>query len=270
LSVFYVIPWWLLALLHGALLAAALLLGRRLGRARARAGEDASQRANSGLSTLTAALIGLVGLLLGFSFSMASSRYDQRQTAVVREANAIATTYLRADLLEPPVAARLRPLLKSYVEKRVALYDLGVIEGTGAAVEAKARTEELRREIWTAMAAETHRKELSEVGAILVMTTAINEMVDTSGERDAATEDRVPDGVLLLLVVTTVASCLLVGLASGQDGEPRVVPWIVFALSLVLVVGTIVDLDRPTGGLSRVGQAPMTRLLTEEMRGSPE
>src|SRR5579863_7559630 len=69
-----------------------------------------------------AATLTLLALIIGFSFSMAVSRYDQRKTLEEAEANAIGTEYLRADLLPPNDASRVRGLLKKYLDLRVAFY----------------------------------------------------------------------------------------------------------------------------------------------------
>jgi hypothetical protein len=258
-------PWWLLALLHAALLTAALSVGFRIGRA-AQRHRSSSSRAD--VATLTAALIGLVGLLLGFSFSMASTRFDRRKSSVVKEANAMATTYMRAGLLDEARSTRMHELLASYIERRIALYDVGVLEGSDAAKDTIAKTLELRRELGHTMVAAANVPGSPPAGTILALTTSMNQMFEAAGERDAANHDRVPDGVLVLLLLTTLAACLLVGLVGGQEGEAPVVPWLVFATSVVLVVATITDLDRPTNGLSRIGQEPIVRLLLDEVRGA--
>ena len=79
-----------------------------------------AERQDFGL-VLTACLT-LLGLIIGFSFSMAVTRFDQRKTYEEAEANAIGTEYLRADLLPAADAARVRELLAKYIEQRVAFY----------------------------------------------------------------------------------------------------------------------------------------------------
>src|ERR1044072_7403393 len=69
----------------------------------------------------TAALT-LLGLIIGFSFAMAVTRYDQRKNFEEAEANAIGTEYARADLLPAESAAQLRELVRKYVDQRIAFY----------------------------------------------------------------------------------------------------------------------------------------------------
>jgi hypothetical protein len=102
---------------------------------------------------------------------------------------------------------------------------------------------------------------------VLALTSSMNQIVETAAERDAANVDRVPSGVLALLLLSTVGACLLVGFMGGQeDAAPPLIPWIIFVTLMLLVVATIVDLDRPTHGLIRIGQEPIVRLMLEEVR----
>ena len=68
---------------------------------------------------ILAATLTLLALIIGFSFSMATARYDQRKNYEEQEANAIGTEYVRADLLSPVEAAKVRSLLGSYLDQRV-------------------------------------------------------------------------------------------------------------------------------------------------------
>jgi hypothetical protein len=110
---------WELAIAAGLLLGLFLALegGYRLGRRRAAAGGDAPGSGQIG--AIQGATLGLLGLLLGFSFAGAAGRFSERQNLIVQEANAIGTAYLRADMLPEPHASRLRQILAEYVAHRV-------------------------------------------------------------------------------------------------------------------------------------------------------
>jgi hypothetical protein len=111
----YRIPEWLLLLLAASLFLATVAVGERRGRAR-RDAVDGPARSHIGV--LQGAVLGLVGLLLAFSFSMAVGRYETRRNLVLAEANAIGTTWLRAGLLLAPHDAAVRALLRRYVDGR--------------------------------------------------------------------------------------------------------------------------------------------------------
>ncbi len=73
-------------------------------------------------NTVQAATLTLLGLIIGFSFSMAISRYDQRKNYEEAEANAIGTEYVRAGLLPAADAAKVRGQLRKYLALRISYY----------------------------------------------------------------------------------------------------------------------------------------------------
>src|ERR1700676_1936781 len=71
---------------------------------------------------ILAATLTLLGLIIGFTFSMATTRYDQRKNYEKAEDNAVGTEYVRADLLPASDAANVRKLLKEYLDQRILYY----------------------------------------------------------------------------------------------------------------------------------------------------
>jgi hypothetical protein len=55
----------------------------------------------------------LLALIIGFSFSIAIDRYEQRRDYEEAEAKAIGTEYVRADFLASTDAAKVRVLLRN-------------------------------------------------------------------------------------------------------------------------------------------------------------
>ena len=110
------VPLWAVFLATGALLWLAMEGGYRIGRWRhARIVDEKEQP----VGAMVASILGLVALVLGFTFSLAASRFDARRMAVLEEANAIGTTYLRARLLPEPQRSEVARLLREYVEVRI-------------------------------------------------------------------------------------------------------------------------------------------------------
>ena len=99
------------------------------------------------LDIVVAATLTLLGLIIGFSFSMAVNRYDQRKNYEAAEANAIGTEYVRADLLPADDAARVRELLGKYVSQRIAFY----LSDKDRTDEARSNTAKLQAELWSAV-----------------------------------------------------------------------------------------------------------------------
>ena len=98
-----------------ALLSLAAWIGASIIRGRMPIAEDSRAQ----FDTVLAATLTLLGLLIGFSFSMALGRYEQRKNYEEAEANAIGTEYLRVDFLPAADAAAVRLLLKNYVDQRI-------------------------------------------------------------------------------------------------------------------------------------------------------
>jgi hypothetical protein len=93
------------------------------------------------------AVFGLMGLLIAFTFSGAASRLDARRQLIAEDTNAIATAYLRIDLLPSARQQALRESFRQYLDARLAFYSkLG--DPTAARAE-MSRCTALQREIWS-------------------------------------------------------------------------------------------------------------------------
>lgn len=202
---------------------------------------------------LLSATLALLGLLIGFTFSMALGRYDARRAMVVSEANAIGTTWLRAGLVEGPAGDALRTELRAYAQLRVSLPEatdpVAVEDATGTA----------QARVWNAMRAGLPSLP-GPLTATLVTTT--NEMFDAASTRRAEREARIPATVLDVLVVSTLLAGMIVGYVLGGRSlrRHRLVMGLLFVL-LALAVTTVLDLDRPWSGTITISQAPMRETL---------
>ncbi|MBN8226121.1 hypothetical protein JYK02_01200 [Corallococcus macrosporus] len=248
-----VVPVWLLALGVMALLFASLEVGFRF-----------SHR-KPGLvdaSALQASVLGLVALLLAFSFSMAADRYSLRRALVVQEANAIGTLYLRAGFLPEPARGEMRARLRRYTDLRLEGYEAA---GSTELFEERLReSDALGTELWSGL--EAVAPQLPP--AVLLLTTeALNEVLDTSDERLAAARNLIPTSIFFLLLIGTLGS----GVLLGYRPEARlrgVLTWTLFVVVLTAVIFTLMDLDLPTRGRIRVDQQPL-RSLQEKLRARP-
>jgi hypothetical protein len=131
------------------------------------------------------ATLTLLGLLIGFSFSMAVSRYDQRKNYEEAEANAIGTEYVRADLLPADDRSRVRELLKQYIDQRVLFY---TTRNKQRLVKIDEDTAELQNELWSAMRPRTAQS----TPLLALAVSGMNDVLNSQGYTQAAWRNRIP------------------------------------------------------------------------------
>ena len=218
----------------------------------------AKSETNDEGQVLSTALL-LLALLLGFTFSMALGRYDERRAQVVQEADDIGTAWLRAGLLHSDAGLALQLRLTAYAKTRIGHAD----ETTDAAdyAAAKMRGGTLRHEIWDLTAAAT--APIATTAQAVALVSAVNAVLDTATVRETAIETRVPEFVLDLLIAYAAVSAFLFGYVMGAYGvHHRVASTLLFAL-LAMTIMLIIDLDRPQSGGIRVSQQPIIDLVAD-------
>ena len=201
------------------------------------------------------AFFALVGLILAFGLTLAIGRYDSRRAAVVAEANAIGTTYLRAQTLAEPMRSRSLSLLRRYTDASVQLsLEVPTTAGFRRAV---ARQSALQRPLWT-LAGEAMTGAPRDSAPRLYVET-LNDMIDQQTVRVAALNNRIPNAVLALEIFGAAFAFGLLALYTAMHG--RGATTVVLAGMLVTVLlAVIFDLDRPTRGVIRVPDAPLVAL----------
>jgi hypothetical protein len=234
--------------LFGGLLAA-LELWFHLGvRARKRRAEHPDQ-----LGNIQGATLGLLALLLGFSFALAAGRFSDRTQLILREANAISTAWNYCDLLASVPRAETRKVLKEYVEQRIAFYEA---PDEGARAASVAVSETLHRRIWaTFSVAANNSPQLAQV----LLPTA-SEITDMHAARIAASQRHMPSMMLALLLACSLVSVASVGYGCGVAGKRNVVLTTALTFLIAGTLWAILDMDHPRKGLIRVGQQPMLDL----------
>jgi len=207
---------------------------------------------------IMAATLTLLGLIIGFSFSMATSRYDQRKNYEAAEANAIGTEYVRADLLPAADGAKVRALLKRYVDERILYYST---RGLDEVREIDARTAKLQAELWSAILPAA-RANPHPVMALVV--SGMNDVLNSQSYTQAAWWNRIPTAAWLLMVMIAVCCNVLVGYRAHNFRQEAVV---LLVLPLVVSISffLIADIDSPRGGLIRVSPQNLAA-LAESLR----
>ena len=201
---------------------------------------------------LQAALLGLVGLILAFGLTMAVGRYDSRRAAVVDDANAIGTTYLRAQTLPEPIRGRSLELLRSYNETSIRLSE--TVPGSAGARRAIADGEQLQRSLWR-LGSKAMADQPTQSAPRLYIET-LNEMIDMQTVRVAALNNRVPGAVLAIEVIGAAVALGLLALYLSILSRGVITVVLAAAFVSVLLLITF-DLDRPTRGLVRISDAPL-------------
>jgi hypothetical protein len=211
------------------------------------------------LGTINGTLLGLLGLLLAFTFSMSSSRFDERRNLVIEEANDIGTAVLRADLYPDSIRQLLRSNFQEYIEARISFYQAGMnIEKT---VYYYLKADSIGKVLWNI--AVTDAKVNNVFLRAGQMVPALNAMIDITTTRRSSGESTVPDSIMYFLFGLCFCSSFLL----GYDNKNNKIDWVlVFGLATMLsfTVFNIIDLDRPRSGLISM-DVPNEKII--ELRG---
>jgi len=220
---------------------AALWLGKRIARIRAKQG--AEPQASSG--AIGGATFALLGLLIAFTFSGAASRFDARRDLVVQETNAIGTAYLRLDVLAPEARAQLQEKFRRYVDLRAGAFQANTLAQYR---ENEARAWAMQAEIWSDSV-----KGAKDVGppAAQLLLPSLNDAIDITTTRAAALELHPPVAIYLILVMLALFCALLAGL-DMTPGQREWLPKVVFSATITLTICLTLDLEHPRMGLIRV------------------
>jgi hypothetical protein len=253
-------PIWLICLVVVVLLIGGHEVGVRLRRRVGREAERGESVEKIGGNYLGASL-GLLALLVGFSFSMAIERYTAQRALVSEEANAISTTWRRLETLQEPDRTRLSQALLPYVEAREA-FSSALTPGELRAAEA--RTDNLQTVFWSEIVGSAGADSPSGRAVF----DATNAMFNVAATRRAALEASIPRAILFALLLYSIVAAGLMGFSHPVTRRFALASSIQFFL-LSLAFGLIVDLNRPRTGLVEVSQAPMFRAAAIIRAASP-
>ena len=224
-------------------------IGRRVGIARRRLDPDG---VDQGSGPVEAAMFGLLGLLLAFTFSGAGSRFEERRHLITEEANAIGTAYLRIDMLPSDAQPELRQLFTRYLDTRLSVYRN--VTDTSATSALTAETGAIQAQIWSKSVSAAQRPDAPAPAAILLLP-ALNAMIDITTTRSVAMQNHPPQVVFVLLVVISLVSSLLVGYVTCGTLVRSWFYMLLFAGTISVTFLVIIDLEYPRFGLIRIDAA---------------
>src|SRR3954470_3098655 len=240
---FFSLPSWAVALMLFAIVGAATAAGYAAGYYLRE--HEAKMREPFGV--LQGALLGVVGLILAFGLSLAVGRYEDRRGAVVTEANAIGTTYLRAQLVAEPERSRSLELLRRYADLAVQISK--EVPNSSGMRRTTAAEDVVQRRLWALAGHAVDRARVASAPRLYVET--LNETIDAQEARLSGLDNRVPGAVLALEVFGAAVALALLALHISVLGRGLVALIAAAALVSLLLVVTF-DLDRPTRGLITV------------------
>jgi len=225
-------------------------IGFRRGKHRS---QSPDAKAAGQIGTVIGALLGLLGLLLGFSFAAAGARFIERQDLIVTEANAIGTASLRADLLDEPHRSELRSALKAYTAHRI---EVSARAASSLTAQDEADVARLQDQIWkTGMAGVAAKPHV-----MLGVLPPLNDVIDLHTTRVWAARKHIPMLVSGLLMACSMLSVGVLGYSMGLGGT-RSAPLILSVAALIAATLWITyDLDHPRGGLLQLNDAPLKAL----------
>ena len=259
-SIYHQIPLWLDFVIFLAVLLAALELGYRIGIRRQEAWKE--DEGTGGKISLTS-MFAVLGLMLAFTFGAAISRHEARKRAVIAEANALGTAFLRASLVDEPGRTELRRALLDYARTRRSDRNENMtVERLESLVQ---QSRDAKAKLWPATERIVQGSTPGPIEALLV--AAVTDVMDCDTVRVAAIFDSLPPMVLTLLLLIAAATVSVAGFNAGLAG--RISRWRTTLLILVLaaIMLVILDFDRSVAGFIRVSNDSIEAVIAEMEEG---
>ena len=240
-----VLPFWALFVLAVAIMLVTAEAGYRLGVYRRARSEDEKE---APVGAMVAATLGLLAFILAFTFNLAASRFEARRDLVLREANAIGTTYLRAATL-PDRGPQIRALLRRYTDLR--------IEAAAAADfnSVRRQSEEVQTRLWDEAVIVSKASGNSIITGLFI--ESLNEVIDVHAMRIFGLQTRIAAAIWIAMFALAAISFTAMGYHAALTQTRRSPAALAITICFAVVIVLIVDLDRPFAGLLRASQQPM-------------
>src|SRR3569832_710976 len=242
-------PLWTIFAISVALALISVEAGYRLAQWRSRGSQKKKEAPVGGMA---GAALGLLAFMLAFTFGMAASRYEDRRQALLAEANAIGTTYLRSKMLAEPMRTDAQNLLREYVDVRLEAVQPGKLQ------QGIVKSEDLQNRLWSVAVAQAE-KERTVITALFIQS--LNEVIDLHAVRVmAGVRSRVPGMIWIVLYLLAVIAMVMMGYHAGLANSRRSIATIALVIGFSSVLYLIADLDRPGQGMLKGSQQMMIDL----------
>jgi len=204
---------------------------------------------DEGSSAVFGSLLGLLGLLLAFTFGMSGSRFDDRRKVITEEANDISTAILRCDLFPDSIRHELRNQFKGYVEARIQYMELGTdLDAVKRSLDEK---DIYAAKIWAIVTKYAKENSTSYIQTNLTVP-ALNDMFDVTTKRLALDTARVPDLITSMLFILSIICSFYGGYMIGSKGKIDWVLTVGFSIIIATVIYTTLDLERSRRGITNL------------------
>lgn len=194
---------------------------------------------------IPSSVFGLLALIMGFTFSMAISRYENRRELAVQEGNAISTAYLRSKLINKVPGVDTKQLYSKYVLKRIEYYDNNMSE------QNKAEADAVELELWN------HLQVIIRSSKTVIESNymvALNQMFDTGNARNIALTKTLPLPIYGIIMLIAVIGFGTMNFDRGYNGESVHLGTYVFIALFSLLFTLVYDIDHAREGLITIGQ----------------
>lgn len=202
---------------------------------------------------IAAAALTLLALIIGFTFSMAIERYNQRKNYEEDEANAIGTEYLRSDVLPATDGASVRALLAAYLDQRILFY---VTRNNGQLRQIDTATARLGADLWSAVRVPASKE---PTPVISLAVAGMNDVLNSQGYTRAAWLNRIPATAWMLMLIISIFCNFLIGYGMHRPDAKNI---LLFVLPFLVAISffLIADIDSPRGGIIRMAPENLANL----------
>lgn len=197
------------------------------------------------MGVIQTATLTLLALIIGFTFSMAIDRHDQREVLEEAEANAIGTEYLRADLLPSSSSDKTKTLLKEYLDQRILFYSKQPHE---MIVKIQKSTDDLQDALWKEVLPHVRAQ---QTPVMALVASGMNDVLNSQGYVQAAWWNRIPNTAWILMGSIAICANLLVGFGA-RNFKKNIGLFMIFPLVISVSFFLIADIDSPRGGVIRI------------------
>ena len=197
------------------------------------------------LGIIQTATLTLLALIIGFTFSMAIDRHDQRELLEESEANAIGTQYLRADLLPPELTTSTQDLLKQYLDQRILFY---IRHSREQVQEINQKTEAIQQTLWNEILPIARS---NQSPTIALVVSGMNDVFNSQGYVQAAWWNRIPNTAWALMMAIAICANILVGFGA-RNFKQNIALFMIFPFVIAVSFFLIADIDSPRGGVIRI------------------